>query len=48
MDQEKCDMQISLVQSHPWVTLAEAGEAAQDGDSVGEAIRCTLDEIRYA
>ena len=29
--------------SHPWVDLP-----VQEDDSIGEAVRCSLDEIRYA
>ena len=29
--------------SHPWVDLP-----VEDGDSIGEAVRYSLDEIRYA
>ena len=28
--------------AHPWVDLAT------EDDSIGEAVRCSLDEIRYA
>ena len=48
MNQESADTQITFAESHPWITLMKAADQSPDDDSVGEVIRYTLDEIRYA
>ena len=46
MNQEQADPQeLSRADDHPWLTQMPA---STDEDSVGEVIRYTLDEIRFA
>ena len=46
MNQEQMETQeLPRADEHPWLTQKPASE---DEDSVGEVIRYTLDEIRYA
>ena len=46
MNQEQADPQESpRADDHPWLTQMPA---SADEDSVGEVIRYTLDEIRFA
>ncbi len=46
MNQEQVEAQeLSRADEHPWLTQIPASE---DEDSVGEVIRYTLDEIRFA
>jgi len=46
MNQEQMETQeLPRADEHPWLTQTPASE---DEDSVGEVIRYTLDEIRFA
>jgi len=46
MNQEQMETQeLPRVDDHPWLTQMPTSE---DEDSVGEVIRYTLDEIRFA
>ena len=46
MNEEARETQgFSWEELHPWLTQ---GATAEDDDSVGEVIRYTLDEIRFA
>jgi len=46
MNQEQMETQeLQRADEHPWLTQKPASE---DEDSVGEVIRYTLDEIRFA
>lgn len=44
---EHADDTLTLAweESHPWLTLPE--NITEDEDSIGEVIRCTLDEMRF-